>query len=157
MRVYLVQHAQAKAEALDPQRPLTEQGAQEARKLGRFLGPLDLTVEEVWHSGKTRAVQTGEIFAASLKGAPRLIRQEHLSPNDAVGPVIEKLQSAEGDLMLVGHQPFLGRLASELLTGSESPEVVAFQQGGLVCLVRAEDYRWSVSWMLVPEILGGSS
>ena len=65
MRLYLVQHGQAKSEELDPQRGLTEQGVQDVERLAAFLKPLSLAVQVVWHSGKTRAAQTAEILAPS--------------------------------------------------------------------------------------------
>jgi phosphohistidine phosphatase len=60
--------------------------------------------------------------------------------------------------MIVGHLPHLARLASLLITGSETLEVAAFQQGGVVCLEhdRAGE-SWRIKWMLVPEILGRSA
>jgi len=55
--------------------------------------------------------------------------------------------------MIVGHLPFLGKLASLLLTGCESANTVAFKQGGIVCLSRSELKQWQINWMVTPEIL----
>lgn len=55
--------------------------------------------------------------------------------------------------MIVAHLPFLSKLASLLLTGSESASTVAFKQGGIVCLERFEGQRWQVDWMIIPELL----
>jgi phosphohistidine phosphatase len=55
--------------------------------------------------------------------------------------------------MIVGHLPFLGKLASALLTGSESVSPVAFRQGGVICLQRNEGMTWQVAWMVIPDIL----
>ncbi|MCK4450112.1 MAG: hypothetical protein KAX26_05930 [Anaerolineae bacterium] len=38
--------------------------------------------------------------------------------------------------VLVGHLPFLDRLASLLVTGDADHSIVRFQMGGIVCLVR---------------------
>jgi phosphohistidine phosphatase len=57
-------------------------------------------------------------------------------------------------LILVGHLPHLGKLASLLTAGSESSSVVSFQQGGVVCLRSDEEVTdWAIAWMLVPEII----
>jgi len=64
----------------------------------------------------------------------------------------EILESHE-DIVIVGHLPFLGRLAASLLTGRKSPGVVVFQQGEMMCLERGEDSFRQVAWMIIPEIL----
>jgi len=55
--------------------------------------------------------------------------------------------------MIVGHLPFLGRLAALLLTGNADNEVVAFQFGCVVCLSGDDSGRWKLEWMMVPELL----
>jgi len=56
--------------------------------------------------------------------------------------------------MIVGHLPFLARLASYLVMGSEEPPLVRFRYGGVVCLERTgEGEPWMVSWMIVPECI----
>ena len=40
MKIYLVQHAVAKSEDEDPNRPLTEAGILDAEKIGAFIGAL---------------------------------------------------------------------------------------------------------------------
>ena len=153
MRLYLVQHGQAKSEEIDPRRTLTEQGSQDVERLAGFLKALSLAVEQVWHSGKTRAVQTAEILAPTLAGKPKVVEQKGLAPNDPVEPIEAKLGQAQSDLMVVGHLPFLDRLASKLVTGKETAKVCTFQQGGLVCLEPAENNTWTVCWMVIPELL----
>ena len=67
--------------------------------------------------------------------------------------VREEIESLQGDLMIVGHLPFLSGLAALLLTGEEMVEVVAFQFGGVLCLERNDERTWQVDWMVVPRIL----
>ena len=54
--------------------------------------------------------------------------------------------------MLVGHLPFLDRLAGLLITGDAERFVVRFQKGGIVCLVR-EDETWAVGWVVTPDLI----
>ena len=153
MKLYLVQHGQAKSEEIDPQRGLTEQGTQDVERLAAFLKPLALAVPVVWQSGKTRAVQTAEILAPVLAGRPKVAQQEGLAPNDPIEPIKTKLRQAQDDLMIIGHLPFLDTLASELVAGKATAKVCTFQQGGLICLERAENGSWSLCWMVIPELL----
>jgi phosphohistidine phosphatase len=153
MRLYLVQHAQAVAKDVDPQRPLTEQGRRDIQKVAGFIKPLDITVDYLWHSGKKRAAQTAEALAKVLKIRRTLTARDGLGPTDDVTLLAHKLASTAEDIMIVGHLPFLAKLASLLLTGSESVEPVAFRQGGIVCLNRSDENRWQIEWMVTPELL----
>jgi phosphohistidine phosphatase len=55
--------------------------------------------------------------------------------------------------MLVGHLPFMERLAALLVTGSQEQPVIAFQNSGIVCLNREEfSPKWVIRWALVPKL-----
>ena len=153
MRLYLVQHAKAASKQVDPQRPLTEEGYRDIQKVAAFIRPLNLCVDYLWHSGKKRAVQTAEVLAEAVKVKEGIIAHEGLGPNDNVTALKNELVSTEQDVMIVGHLPFLGKLASLLLSGCESANTVAFKQGGIVCVSRSEANQWQIDWMVTPEIL----
>jgi phosphohistidine phosphatase len=70
-------------------------------------------------------------------------------------PKIWKNRLAEitEDTTIVGHLPHLSKLAGYLLTGDEGKEVVTFRMGGIACLERDESGRWTVQWMINPEII----
>ncbi|MHC4475789.1 MAG: phosphohistidine phosphatase SixA [Planctomycetota bacterium] len=153
MRLYLVQHAKALSKQENPERPLSEEGRRDMQKIAAFLGPLDLAVDYLWHSGKLRAAQTADFLAEIITVAKATTAREGLGPTDDVGPVADELAAIDDCVMVVGHLPFLVKLASLLLTGSESADTVAFKNGGLVCLARSEENRWQVEWMVTPELL----
>ena len=153
MHLYLVQHGQAKSEDVDPDRHLTEKGQNDVKKISAFLKQSGLSVDTIWHSGKTRAAQTADILASGVVVNKSIVQHNDLAPNDAIEPVKEELIEANEDLMIVGHLPFLSKLASALIANSESADVVTFQQGGIVCLERNEGLAWSMRWMVIPELL----
>ena len=76
-----------------------------------------------------------------------------LPPKDAVEPIRRELEQRNSNVMIVGHLPFLGRLAALLLTGNADKEIVAFQFGCVVSLKRDDSGRWKLEWMMVPELL----
>jgi len=154
MKVYLVQHGKAATKETDPIRPLTEEGQRDVRKVAEFIKPLSLCLDCIRHSGKIRAEQTAEILASVIKTNRGIMERKGLAPNDDVAALKDELSSAEDDIMIVGHLPFLGKLASLLVAGSESAEVAEFKQGGIVCLERREDEKWRINWMITPELLG---
>jgi hypothetical protein len=78
-----------------------------------------------------------------------------LGPNDPVKPVARMVAGLSADTMLVGHLPFMARLAGRLVTGDEHEEVVAFVPGTVLCLEPAAGDRWCVAWMVRPELATG--
>ncbi|MEA3276673.1 MAG: histidine phosphatase family protein, partial [Pseudomonadota bacterium] len=66
MRIYLTQHGLAVPKDVDPDRPLNERGREDMRRLADFLDKAGVHVEQVLHSGKTRAEQTAAILAEAL-------------------------------------------------------------------------------------------
>ncbi len=153
MKLYLVQHGKAATKETDPTRPLTEEGRSDVRKVAEFIKPLSLYVDCLWHSGKTRAAQTAEILASVVKAKKGILQRQGLSPNDDVSALKNEISSVEDDIMIVGHLPFLSKLASLLVAGRETAEVVEFKQGGIVCLERREEEKWRINWMIMPELL----
>ena len=153
MRLYLIQHAKAMAKEEDARRPLSEAGRAEAERIARFLRRVEPPVSQVWHSGKARAQQTAGIYAEAvgIEGEP--IAREGLAPNDNVTLLRDELAVTTDDTMIVGHMPFVSRLAALLLTGCESPPVVAFVNAGIVCLERTDDGRWVVEWVVTPDLV----
>lgn len=153
MKIYLVRHGEATSKAADSRRPLTAQGRQDVEKMAAFVKGLDLQVEEIRHSGKTRAAQTAEILGAALAPSGGVVEGVDLDPNDPVKPLKRELSKRDEDLMVVGHLPFLARLASELLGATKSKQVVTFPPAGMACLERGEDGTWSVCWVTGPDLL----
>jgi phosphohistidine phosphatase len=153
MKIYLVQHGEAEPKTVDPARPLTAQGRQDVQQVAAFAARLGLEVEQIRHSDKTRAEQTAEILGEALSPAEGVVTVSGLAPNDDVRPVAEALTRESQAVMLVGHLPFLARLAGLLVTGNPDRSVVQFRNAGIVCLAREED-RWLVAWILTPEMAG---
>ena len=155
MKVYLVQHGESKSEEEDPQRRLTDKGTSEVQKVANFLRRLKLTVNAVWHSGKPRARQTGELLAKAIGALDCIVQHEGLGPKDQVTATKEALEQTGGDVMVVGHLPFLGKLAALLVTGNEEREIVEFHFGSVVCIEQRDDGKWRVAWMIRPALLHG--
>jgi phosphohistidine phosphatase len=155
MQIYLVQHGESKPEEIDAERGLTESGVRAVQKVADFLQRSGgVEVDAIWHSGKLRARQTAELLAPSPgAGEKTVMHYDGLAPKDAVEPIKQELEQGNRNVMIVGHLPFLGRLAALLLTGSADNNVVAFQFGCVVCLNRDDAGKWSLEWMIVPKLL----
>ena len=153
MKLYLVQHGKAVDKSVDPERPLSAEGADEVDSIADFLAPRNLAIGKVWHSGKTRALQTAQLLAKYLACDITLEQHDGLAPNDDVKPVAHELAGMPSDVMIVGHLPFMSKLASLLLTGAETRNVIKFVNAGVLCLDRSVDGEWSVCGYVIPELV----
>ena len=153
MKLYLVQHGEAVAKENDPDRPLSEKGITDVKRIGRALTQARVAVERVIHSGKLRAQQTAEILASEISPGVQLEVHDHIKPNDNPGTFDLPSENLNTDIMVVGHLPFMAKLVSLLVAGDDSLTLVAYEPGSMVCLERIEAHNWQINWMLRPELL----
>jgi phosphohistidine phosphatase len=147
MRLYLVQHGEAAAAAVEAEKTLSPKGLRDARALAEACARNRIEAAEVIHSGKARARQTAELLAEALNLPVR--SAAGLDPLDPVRPFADACASMRSTVV-VGHLPFLERLAALLLAGREDPPVLAFQRGGMACLER-RDSAWCILWTAYPD------
>jgi phosphohistidine phosphatase len=142
VRLYLVQHGEAKSEAEDPDRSLTDRGAIHVRDVANGATAAGLvTVDRIVHSGKTRARQTAEAWGDAL--GMKVEESDGLAPND--DPSIWAGRLTGDDVMLVGHLPHLDKI-TQLLLGPAAEQVgVTFRNGELVGLEQKESGGWTVA------------
>lgn len=153
MALYLVQHGKNLPKDQDPEQPLSPEGSEETHLVARAASKLNPSLELIQHSPKTRARQTAEIFAQHLNPEQGVQEREGIKALDDVTLVAEELQNKR-DLMLVGHQPFMGRLATYLASGYQEPGIVTFQNSGIIRMDRDEESgTWCISWTLLPSVL----
>ena len=147
--IYLVQHGQAKSKQVDPERSLTEQGRRETERIAEMATRLDLDIQEIRHSGKTRAQETAAIFGRALGLMGKVTAVDGLNPTDDVTAVAGKLKTSSKPPMLVGHLPFMPNLVGYLVNNDANSSPVDFRNSGIVCLVE-DSGEWHVDWQLNP-------
>ena len=152
MPVYLVQHGISLPKDVDPEKGLSKEGIEAVERIATVAKNYHIAVSRIQHSGKKRALQTAEIFAAALTPARAPEAREGLNPLDDVSVTAHTLQRAD-NVMLVGHLPFMERLAAFLITRSMDLTVFRFQNGGILCLDQDPDTNgWFIKWALMPHI-----
>jgi phosphohistidine phosphatase len=152
MALLLVQHGKSLPKEIDPEQGLSDEGRTETEEIASAAKERGVRIARIVQSGKKRAAQTAEIFASALRPAGGLQEGAGLNPLDDVTAFVEKIQASE-DLMLVGHLPFMERLASFLITGAADKKVIRFQNSGIVCLDKDEGAgHWTIQWTLFPKI-----
>ncbi len=144
----------------NPDRPLSDKGRSDVQRVASFLAR-SVRVGRIVHSPKTRARDTAVLLAQAL-GPGGVVEEvpSGLAPNDATDALAGAIAGWSEDAIVVGHLPFMDRLASRLVAGSEGANVAAFQPGTVVCLESAagdedgDDGGWTLAWMVRPELLG---
>ncbi len=165
MILYIVRHAIAEDVATsgrDADRALTSDGIARMRRAADGLRALEVELDLLLTSPYRRAVETAEIVAASLGSV-----ETRVLPELAAGADIPVLLGALRPhrhlqaLGLVGHQPDLGCLASQVMTGSPHSCPLSLKKGGVACLEIAAargPLRGELLWLVTPKqlrVMGG--
>jgi len=148
MKLYLIQHGLALAKEEDPERPLSTQGKAQTQRTAEYMKSRSIKVDTIWHSTKLRAVQTAEIIAGAL-ACGKIQARDDMNPLDTVEKLPGEILASNKDIMIIGHLPFLQKLANRLLTGSEESKIIAFKNSGVVSL--DYDEKWKIDWLVSPE------
>ena len=138
MRLYLLRHGVAfernpRKYPRDAQRPLTPSGRAKMQQEARGMRALGLGFNVILTSPLTRCLQTARIVARGLKPVRRPVILRALAPGGAVREILAGIPkvSESGSVLLVGHEPDLSRLASELLLRMPVDFSIEFKKGGL--------------------------
>ena len=152
--LFLVRHGRPVDKEIDPKKPLSEDGKREVEKIAGFLRKSEVRPDVIYHSGKTRAMQTAGIFYEILKCDSAPVEKAGISPLDDPRTIADEIASAAFNIMIVGHLPHLSRLTSLLVTGNDSESIIDFRQSGAVCLQRDDEgKKYLFSWAIFPEML----
>ncbi len=163
MDLYLLRHAHALPRETpgcpaDSLRPLTIKGRRQVRRLSQVVKLLDLRFDLVLASPWLRAQQTasGLLSRAGLNLEP--ISAPGLAANrdpERFLPMLMNLNPAPDSLLIVGHEPFLGNLAS-LMVSNSAGFILDFSKGALC---RLEITAWKprpkakLKWLLTQPVM----
>jgi len=164
MNLYLLRHGIAVAGdepgiETDSDRPLTPKGIKRMRKEAKGIRRLGIAFDAILTSPLVRARQTADIVAEILGMESQLHEISGLAPESSVENLLfglTRFQNLE-HLLLVGHQPLLGKTAAFLLHGKDrSPLDIELKKGGL-CAIEIEglplDKPGTLQWLLAPKQL----
>ena len=152
MAIFLVQHGLSLPKGEDPERGLSEAGIADVERIAEVAKGYNVPAATIFHSGKTRARQTADIFASALKPEGGVVETAGLNPMDDVEAFSKRLTPGD-NAMYVGHLPFMEKLTAFLITGVATRPVFQFQNGGIVCLDAYGDQGgWVIKWTLMPNV-----
>jgi phosphohistidine phosphatase len=150
MKLFLVRHGEYIPENINPEKPLSDKGRNDIEKLGQKLKDKGYKVNEIFHSGKLRAKQTAEILEKHVLMNGEISEQEGLNPDDDIKPWAEKINNYSGDLMLVGHLPFMAKLSSFLINNTENEFTFEFNPGTTAVLSKSPEGKWILEQIFQP-------
>src|SRR5262245_48826372 len=143
MDLYVIRHAEAVplgewGITEDADRPLTDQGKEQVKKLAEALQRKGVRLGTVLTSPLLRARQTADVLIAQWgQPAPELHECAPLAPGGKRRRLARALQDLSTDAVaLVGHEPDLGRLVGWLTGGRRAR--IEMGKGGVACL-RCDD------------------
>jgi phosphohistidine phosphatase len=149
-QLWLLRHADAEPHGTreDGERRLTGRGEAQARTAGIALARLQVAFEAILFSPKVRARQTAELAVDGLGGDARELLRVHppLAGGLDASQAIDAMAgvSADGRLLLVGHEPDMSGVVGELTGGR-----VEFKKGG-VAVVRLHGASGELAALLRP-------
>jgi phosphohistidine phosphatase len=161
MRVVLFRHGPAGQRDAsrwpnDALRPLSPQGEQRTRLacagLRKILGDGPATIVT---SPLLRAARTAKLLAETLERS-KVVTLDALAPGGSYRELIRFLaQRSPGELVvLVGHEPDLGKLAGVLLFGA--PAALPLKKAGaclIQCVGEVSPGTGRLRWLLTPKLL----
>ena len=142
--VILVHHADAVDAAIDPQRPLSAIGREQAALVGGALAARTVKPACVWHSGKLRARQTAETIWRACNPLAELAAIRGLLPDDPPDWIRDRLAAESREVVVVGHMPHLPRVLQVLVRSADN-EKVDFPAHGAIALEEVGE-RWVERW-----------
>jgi len=155
MAIFLVQHGISESKKYDPVKGLSHLGIEETDRIAPVAKAYAIPVARIVHSGKKRAEQTAAIYHKALGLENSLDIISGINPLDDVRAFAATIDP-QANWMVVGHMPFLERLVSYLIAGSEDILIYQFQNSGIVCLDSRESKQgapdWFIKWTLNPNI-----
>ena len=140
--IYIVRHGIAEdraASGRDADRRLTEEGIDETRRAAIGMRTIGVAPDLILTSPLPRADETARIIASVLAGKSDEIAidvTDTLSPGVHIEQLLLECRKPPkpAKVMVVGHQPDLGMLASWLISGSAEAAFLPFRKASLACV-----------------------
>ncbi len=160
--VYIVRHGIAEdysSAGSDAARRLTPTGIEKTRLAAQGMRRIGVAPQMILSSPLARAKETAEIIATVLGGTSLQISKA-LSPGLDFESVLREANKPPKPhaVMLVGHQPDLGMLASLLLSGDPETAYLPLRKASAACIEVSGSMdllRGTLQWFLTPAQLRG--
>ncbi|HEV2262655.1 MAG TPA: phosphohistidine phosphatase SixA [Candidatus Rubrimentiphilum sp.] len=157
MKVYFLRHGiavdAAEWKGGDADRPLTDDGRKQLKKIAKALRDLDLGLNAIVTSPLLRAKHTAEIVAGKL--GIDVQEDERLSPefdNPRLSELLQDHRDAQS-ILLVGHEPSMSTVIGKLVLAAK----IDLKKAGiaLVDVPAPSSQSGTLLWLIPPKVLLG--
>jgi phosphohistidine phosphatase len=159
MKICILRHAEAEPRGpgvAEAARKLTAEGKRELRAVLRLARDAGVDPDVILTSPWTRALETA-MAARDALGTEQLIESKALLPDVLAAHIWGEIRSLRPlkEIMVVGHEPHLSRLAAFLL---EAPVAIDMKKSAIIRIdvqEREGPPRGVLKWMLTPKLASG--
>jgi phosphohistidine phosphatase len=161
MMLYVMRHARAEDSAPggdDNDRPLSQIGCDRTREAAAGMLAMGLRFDAILTSPKVRAVETASLISSAYdqQPAPQILRalSDEIPVENAAAALAPYF--LHENVLIVGHEPQLGRLASLLLTNGPEALTIQLKRGGCVAIDlpnRTDRAGAKLLWMMTQKHL----
>jgi phosphohistidine phosphatase len=159
MDLLILRHGEAGARipvaSKDSDRALTVAGKREVEEVAGSLKTLKLEIDYIVSSPLTRSLETAQVVAKGLGKAKDLEVWDELKPEgdrSALYARLAKLRQ-ESSVLMVGHEPYLSFLISDLISGNTRSRIVLKKAGMAKVSVSSLTPKATgeLRWLLTPR------
>src|SRR5579884_2168996 len=168
MELYVLRHGEAgkrlQSGGRDSERALTVTGEEEVKQVAKAIAELGISLDLIATSPLKRAYQTASIVAKELKIKKRCMEKwDELKPEGKKLEMYHKLSNSnqESSIMVVGHEPYLSTMISEIVFGdndmnNNNNNSIILKKAGLA-KIDLKSFEPKISgelvWLLTPKHL----
>jgi phosphohistidine phosphatase len=162
VELYILRHGEAgkriPSGSKDSERPLTVAGLREVEEIASALAKLGVSFDFVATSPLKRARQTAGAVAKVLKVKKGSVEEwGELKPEGRRSDLYRKLAQfkPESSVLVVGHEPYLSTMISEIAFGSGAGSIVLKKAGVAKLTVSSfqPKIKGELRWLLTPKHL----
>ncbi|MDD8018287.1 MAG: histidine phosphatase family protein [Bacteroidota bacterium] len=136
-------------------RPLTNTGIRKMNKNAHGMAKIIQAPTVIISSPLKRAYQTSEIVASKFHNIPSIVQSDDLLPETTVQKIIQlcKKYSPQKEIMIVGHEPILGKFLSTIL--HQKKQSMYFKKGAIcgVDFFAARRQKSELLFFIPPKVL----
>ena len=161
MDLFILRHGEAGKRSAsrghDSKRPLTATGENEIIDIADSFKIIGIDFDVILTSPLKRAQQTADLVARQFKAQKKVRQVKELSPEGSKSDLYRMLSSfkEETSLLIVGHNPYLSEMISEMVTDGKYGRIDV-KKGG-VAKIRVTNstpkFKGELRWLITPRLL----
>lgn len=163
MDLFILRHGEAdkSSDGGDFARPLTVDGKKDTTNVAKWLKTLGVKFDVILTSPLKRARQTASIVAKIFNIENKLMNSDELQPQGSRTELYRKLSSKqfqeESTVLLVGHEPYLSSLISDIISETDASSRIVLKKAGLakirITSHSAQTVQGELECLLTPKLV----